>query len=160
MGDAKPDRRPEVEPPTAPARALTPREPGAHRAGKASGKLGGLGALPFALKGGDVLLRHRLVRGGPAALAAALRGAVLAPASTANLGRLQRGIVRARPMLKAPRRTGGDGIGVDPDDGHHSARGPSGATRTRRAIRRGNLRAARPAGRPSAAPRPAFPPGR
>ncbi len=126
MGDAEPDRRPEVEPPPAPARALAPREPRPHRAREPFGDLGGLGALPLALERRDVLLRHRLLRRRAAAPPAAVRGGVLAPAGAADAGRLRLAVAPAWTMLEAPGRAGGQRLGVDPGDALHAARAPVG----------------------------------
>src|SRR5580698_2790960 len=113
MSDAEPDRRAQVESPTAATRAFAKGEPRPHHPRETFGKLRGLGALPLADERRDILPRYRLLRRRPAAPAAALRWSALRRRRSADMGRILLLLARAGPMLKTSRRTSGERLGPD-----------------------------------------------
>ena len=124
MGDAEPDRRAQVEPPAAPSRALATREPRPHHAGKAFGKLRGLGALLLPHECRDVLLGYRLLRRCAPMSPAAISRSAFGSSAPADLGRLLPLIVRARAFLETPGRAGGERLGADLHGALHAAPAP------------------------------------
>src|SRR5271163_634145 len=95
MGDAEPDRRAQVEPPSAPARALATREPRPHHPRETFGQLDGSGALPIPYECRDVLFGYRLLRRRPAMSPAAISRSAFRSSARADVGRLLSLIVGA-----------------------------------------------------------------
>ena len=96
MRDAEPDRRAQVEPSAAPARALAAREPRPHHPRETFGQLRGLGALPIPYECRDVLPGHRLLRRRASMPPAAISRSAFGSSALADVGRFLSLIGRRR----------------------------------------------------------------
>ena len=124
MGDAEPDRRAQVEPPAAPARALATREPRPHHPRETFGQLNGSGALPIPYECRDVLPGHRLLRRRASMSPAAISRSAFGSSAAADVGRLMPLIVRAGAMLETAGRAGGERLGADLHGALHATPAP------------------------------------
>ena len=124
MGDAEPDRRAQVEPSAAPARALAAREPRPHHPRETFGQLDGSGALPIPYECRDVLPGHRLLRGRSTMSPAAVSRSAFGSSAPADMGRFMSLIVGARALLETAGRAGGERLGVDLHGALHAAPAP------------------------------------